>query len=183
MKYIQVLIILFVTIAIVTSVNAQRADSLQAPPKPLSDSLPVKNTVYCSFGGGGVFFSLNYERHLIVHHQYTWGVKGGLATSFSSVLFPSEFSIPLGSYFLYGKKNSHLDLSFSLTSYLLQQYDHNKDENYKELKLLCTPSVAYRYQKKSGGFTARFGFSPIIYFNSIRHSVMPWIDISIGWTF
>lgn len=143
----------------------------------------AKNAAYASAGGAGIYFSLLYERQLFIKEKYSVGIKGGFGTSFSSVLFPQEFNIPLGVFFLYGKKNSHLDISLNGSNYLLDQYDPQKDKNFKELKLLFVPSVAYRFQYPEGGFMARFGFSPIINFNSVTNSISPWIDISVGWAF
>jgi len=142
-----------------------------------------KNSVYASAGGAGIYFSLIYERRLLLKEKYSVGIKGGIGTSFSSVLFPQEFNFPLGAFFLYGKRNNHLDISLNVSNYLLEQYDPQKDQNIKELKLLFVPSVSYRFQKPKGGFMARLGFSPIINFNSVTSSISPWIDISVGWAF
>lgn len=143
----------------------------------------AKNAAYASAGGAGIYFSLIYERQLFLKEKYSAGIKGGIGTSFSSVLFPQEFNFPLGVYFLYGKRNNHLDISLNVSNYLLEQYDPQKDQNTKELKLLFVPSVAYRYQKPGGGFMARVGFSPIMNFNSVTSSISPWVDISVGWAF
>jgi len=148
-----------------------------------NNSVIAKNNVYASLGGPGIYFSLIYERIVLNDKKFSLGIKGGIGTGLSSVLFPDEFNFPIGVYFLYGKRNSHLDLSMNVTSYLLQQYDYTKDNNYKELRLLVVPSVSYRYQKPEGGFLLRAGFSPIININSITNSFVPWIDISIGWSF
>lgn len=143
----------------------------------------VQNHTYFSFGGAGVYYSLIYERQLIYRNSYSAGVKAGIGTDFSPASFPDEFNIPVGGYFLYGKRNSHLDVSFCFTNYFLQQYDYDDDRNYNEYKLLLVPSIAYRYQKNSGGFLARIGFSTVFYFNDVSNTVSPWIDVSLGWSF
>jgi len=141
------------------------------------------NSVYFSVGGAGIYNSLNYERTLVFTDKYSAGVKIGIGSSFSPALFPNEFTIPVGGYFLFGKRNSHFDLSLCATNYFLEQYDYSLNKNYKELKLLFVPSVAYRYQKSKGGFIGRIGFSPIINFNKNRNPASPWLDVSLGWAF
>lgn len=141
------------------------------------------NSVYFSIGGAGIYNSLNYERTFVYTNKYSAGVKVGIGSSFSPALFPNEFMIPVGGYFLFGKKNSHIDLSFCATNYFLEQYDYSDDKNYKELKLLLVPSVAYRFQKSRGGLIGRIGFSPIINFNKKRNPGSPWLDVSLGWAF
>jgi len=111
------------------------------------------------------------------------GVKGGVGTSFSSVLFPTEFNFPVGAYFLYGKKKSHLDVSLNFTTYLLQHYDYENDTENKQVKVLYVPSISYRYQKPEGGFVARIGFCPILYFNEVSTTISPWMEASFGWAF
>jgi hypothetical protein len=143
----------------------------------------AKNATYISGGGAGIYFSVIFERQIFLHDKYSAGVKGGVGTSFSAVLFPQEFNFPIGVFFLYGKRNNHLDISLNLSNYLLEQYDPQKDQNSRELKLLFIPSLSYRFQKPKGGFLARVGFSPIINFNSVTNSVSPWLDISVGWAF
>jgi hypothetical protein len=143
----------------------------------------VKNTAYFSFGGPAIYYSLNYERHLVVKEKYSLGLKAGFGTNFSPVAFPDEFSIPLGVYFLYGKKKGHLDVSFNITNYFLQQYDYDSGAYSKELHLLYVPSIAYRFQKPEGGLMFRAGLSSIININPVTDSFVPWIDISVGWAF
>ena len=146
-------------------------------------SFETKNTIYASFGGAGIFFSAIYERCLIIKKPYQLGVKGGIGSSFSSVLFPHEFNFPAGIFFLYGKRNNHLDISVNVTSYILEQYTYADDKTSKELKLLYVPSVCYRYQKPKGSFVGRIGISPVIHFNAVTNSFTPWIDVSLGWAF
>lgn len=141
------------------------------------------NSVYFSVGGAGIYNSLNYERTLIFTDKYSAGVKIGVGSSFSAVLFPNEFTVPVGAYFLFGKNNSHIDFSFCATNYILEQYNYSDNKNYKELKLLLVPSLAYRYKKSEGGFIGRIGFSPIINIDKKRNPAAPWFDVSIGWAF
>ena len=156
----------------------------RAKSSPVMASDPVtKNAVYFSFGGAGFYYSINYERQFVVGKNYYLGVKGGIGTSFSSVLFPHEFSIPTGIFFLYGKNRSHLDISMNLSGYFLEQYDYFEDRHYKKLSLLFVPSVVYRYQKPGGGFMGRAGISPVINVNKVSNSFTPWIDLSLGWAF
>jgi hypothetical protein len=173
MKRILIVLIIF---SLFAHVKAQVTETGNTSPK-------VKNTVYASVGGPGIYFSLLYERQLYIRNKYSLGVKGGIGTAFSSVLFPHEFNFPIGVFFLYGKRNSRLDISLNMTNYLLEQYDYQKDQNTKELKLLLVPSVAYRFQKPDGGLVVRAGFSPVVNINSTTNTISPWFDIGVGWAF
>lgn len=141
------------------------------------------NSVYLSFGGPAIYFSLIYERQLLIEKNYSFGVKGGIGSTFSSVLFPHEFSLPVGAFFLYGKRKHHLDLSFSVSNYLIEQYEYLENETRRELKLLLVPSAGYRFQDKEGGLILRAGISPLINFNFMTDTFTPWVDLSVGWSF
>ena len=158
------------------SLNAREMETGNTPPE-------ARNAISISYGGGGMYFSLIYERHLIRKESYNIGVKGGMGTSFSSVLFPGEYNISVAAFFLYGKRMHHLDFSANVTGYFLNQYNYTEDETNKELRLLYIPSICYRYQKQEGGFVARAGISPIFNFNAVTNSFTPWVDVSVGWAF
>lgn len=143
----------------------------------------VKNTLLFSYGGPGIYFSAVYERHVMAKESYSAGLKAGIGTSFSAVLFPYELSLPFGAFFLYGGRNHHLDLSLNATAYILDQYNFQNNSNNKEVRFLYIPSLAYRFCKPSGGFTARLGVSPVINVNRITNTFAPWIDAGIGWSF
>ena len=143
----------------------------------------VKNSMYASFGGAGIFYSLNYERNLYSSDKFAVGARVGFGTSLSPVIFSSEFNMPIGINALYGKKNSHIELSFCTTNYLLEQYDYEFNDETKELKNLLVPSLCYRFQKKQGGLVIRAGLSALINLNSTTKTYSPWIDLGIGWAF
>lgn len=170
------IILIIVLLHIYISGIAQEADIENTP-------VEAKNAVNISYGGAGIFFSAIYERHVIAGQGYNFGIKGGIGSSFSAALFPHEFSFPVGAFFLYGKGRHHLDVSMNVTSYLLEQYSYVEDKTNKELRLLYVPSVCYRFQKPEGGFTGRFGISPVININGVTNSFMPWVDVSLGWAF
>ncbi len=170
-----ILLLIIITGLSVTA-GAQSTDNTELRDK-------AKNGIHLSYGGSGIYFSTMYERHIITKEAWNAGLKAGIGSSFSSVLFPYEFSIPAGAFFLYGKGNHHLDLSANITAYLMDQYDYPKDRSYKEVRFLLAPSLAYRYQKPAGGFIGRFGVSPVFNFNKVKNSFAPWVDLSIGWGF
>lgn len=157
-------------------VRGQDAEAGHGSPAP-------RNALYVSLGGAGIYYSIVYERQVIRKNDYQVGIKGGVGTSFSSALFPTEFNFPVGAFFLYGKRHSHLDVSINFTNYILDQYDYVQDRHSTELRVLYVPSVSYRYQKRDGGFVARAGFSTIIHFNPVTNTVAPWLDLSVGWAF
>jgi len=155
-----------------------RGQSVQEVP-----SSRAQNAIYGSFGGAGLFYSLTYERTVWTQNTFHAAVRGGVGASFSSVLFPHEFNIPLGVSFLYGKRKGHLDIGLSLSNYFLDQYDYASDKSSIEYRALYVPSVAYRYQKKDGGLLVRAGLCTVINPNPIATTYVPWIDLSLGWAF
>ncbi len=169
-----IVIVTFISLCI--SANAQDA--------PTEDnSIEAKNTISISFGGSGIFFSAIYERFVMIKEPYKIGVKGGIGSSLSTVLFPHEFNFSAGTSFLYGRHKHHLEIGTSVTSYILEQYNYAEAKTSHELKFLFVPSACYRYQNPQGGFVGRIGISPVIHFNSVTNSFTPWIDASLGWAF
>jgi hypothetical protein len=144
---------------------------------------PSHNAVLLSFGGGGVYASLAYERLLVILPAWSLGVKAGFGTTVSSAFSPPEISIPLGGYALYGKGNSKLDLGLSFTGYIMWQYDFEATGRYAELQPLIVPSVAYRFQKPEGGFIFRAGLCSMIHLNHLAPTYSPWIDLGVGYGF
>jgi len=175
-EWLKSLLMLIFLMGLFVISNAQEKEALERQTE-------AKNVLYLSYGGPGIYFSAMYERHLLIRRNYHIGVKGGIGSSFSAVIFPAEFNIPLGAFFVYGKRMHHIDLSANVTCYMLDQYNYTENKNSKELKFLFIPSIVYRYQKPTGGFTTRAGISPVIHLNSVSHSFMPWVDVGVGWAF
>ncbi len=143
----------------------------------------ARNSVQLSFGGAGVYFSVNYERLLWSSPAWNAAVKTGFGTSISPALSPPEFTVPLGGTVLYGKGNSKFDMGLSLTGYLMWQYDHEMEQRSMELRPLIIPSLAYRFQKSEGGFMFRAGLSSLIHINGISTTFAPWVDLGVGYAF
>lgn len=154
----------------------------QSEPK-IGGSDKVDNHVMLSLGGAGLYYSLSFERDLYRTAKMTFGGKAGLGTSLSSVIFPNEFNIPLGIYGRYGESAHKLELSLSGTLYFLSQYDYQEDKTSKEVRMPLIPSLAYRYGKTEGGPVVRLAFTPIINFNPTYTTLMPWGEISVGYSF
>ncbi len=143
----------------------------------------ARNTISASFGGAGIYYALNYERLLVQHRKIGIGASTGIGTDFSSALFGREFSLPVGAFILYGKKNGRLELGAGLANYFLKQYDYGEDRHETAYRALFVPSIGYRYQKRTGGFMVKAGFSPVINLGKASQSAMPWFDLGIGWVF
>ncbi len=112
---------------------------------------------------------------------YRITVKNDIGNSLLSILFPHEFNFSAGVSFLYGRHKQHLDISASVTSYILEQYNYTEAKTNHDFKFLFVSSVCYRYQNPQGGFVGRIGISPLMHFNSITISFTPWIDAGLGW--
>ena len=76
----------------------------------IADTPVARNSIYASFGGAGIYYAINYERQLFQHRDICIGARAGFGIDFSSALFGKEFSIPIGAFFLYGKRNGRLEL-------------------------------------------------------------------------
>jgi hypothetical protein len=50
-------------------------------------------------------------------------------------------------------------------------------------RAIFVPAVSYRFQKPEGGIMAKFGISPLIYFNRINTTISPWVELGVGWSF
>lgn len=143
----------------------------------------AKNSLLLTFGGAGIYTSVIYERKLYQINNIRSGVRAGIGLSPFALTSFEDFNIPVGIYALYGKNKHHIDLSFSLSNYFINQYNFTTETDSKEYKVLLIPSLAWRYQKPEGGVIFKAGISPIISLNKIKSNTSPWIELAVGWAF
>lgn len=147
------------------------------------ESSPAKNSVFTSFGGASVYYSVNYERLVYEIGDFDFAARAGVGTSFSSVLYPSDINFPFGISVSYGKKGHKISGGLSSAIHLLDQYDFEEDSESVESRLLFSPSLGYKFRPSDGGMFINAGFTPLVYFNSISTTASPWIQVGVGWTF
>ena len=137
------------------------------------------NSVYCELGGNGLYYSINYERLILKSKIANYGLRGGIAfftinTNRDLLSFPFEFNI------IFGQNKSHIEFAPGYTLI----HEHQVDEkNWGSILFL---RLGYRYQKGSGGFVFRAGFTPytdflIDYWDTPQLSL--WFGISAGYSF
>jgi hypothetical protein len=154
--------------------SGQHPEAVHAPPH---------NAVMAALGGSGIYTSIIYERILIQHGVYQFGAKAGFGISPFKLTFPDKFNVPVGIFLIYGKKNHHPEIGIAVTSSFTSQYDLEKKSTTMQYRAIFVPAVSYRFQKPEGGFMAKFGISPLIYFNRIKTTVSPWVELGVGWSF
>lgn len=90
---------------------------------------------------------------------------------------------PVTVNYLPGERNSHLELGAGLVPVIVtfngQVLFFGNRVRGKEIAILETVTIGYRYQPTSGGFVLRIGFTPL--FN--LEKILPWGGISIGVAF
>ena len=143
----------------------------------------ARNSLLAGFGGSGIYTSIMYERSIIQTGRFQFGAKGGVGFSPLKLSFPREWNFPVGIFLIYGENNHHPDLSLNVASLFIQQYDLETGVTFGEYNALFIPTLAYRFQKPTGGVTLKFGLSPVFYFNSVRTSIVPWFELGAGWSF
>lgn len=146
-------------------------------------SKKASNAIYIEIGGPAVIYSLNYDR--IIHECSAWSVGsrvgiGLVSSSFDNTRLVAE---------VYGlkKSNNHanrfleLGLGFMYRSpRVLTETPTIKDNP----ALGLSPRIGLRWQKPTGGWVTRVGFTPVISKQSGEAiKFAPWAGLSIGRSF
>ncbi|QIP11909.1 hypothetical protein G8759_04310 [Spirosoma aureum] len=166
----QILILLYVCLPLIG--QAQKADK--------KSSFRSRNTIYLEGLGSGGFYSINYERLLLLKEKQAYGFRVGTSYFGHS---PGNL-ILIGELFtLVGKGNHHGDFGIGLTGVTRNNIESAPFGLRKNL-LLAVPRLSYRYQKPTGGLLLRAGYTPIIELNRhITNPFGPWFGLAIGYGF
>jgi hypothetical protein len=110
-----------------------------------NDSIIKRNTIYIEIGGQGIFGSLNYDRLFRVKKKVKTSFSCGVATfgNYTANNYDEYWGIPLSYNFLFGKRNSHLELGIGFTVFAevyLDLYNYNTIH-----KLHSTASILYKF--------------------------------------
>ena len=145
-------------------------------------------------GGNGVFYSLNYDRMLVVKEKWKVAGRAGISYFNDHIFFKETnprnlYTFPLEVSYLRGKQNHYLELGLGITPGF-ESYPESSFENENKPETPFTVRIGYRYQKRQGGFFLKTGFTPFftIYSKSERQqhnskgNLMPFLGLALGYT-
>ena len=145
-----------------------------------------KNTVSLELAGSGLFYSVNYDRLIVIDEKIRFSATTSIwylpkIEQLSD--FQSFAGINLSFNTLIGKKTHFAELGFGLS------YINMKQENGKMYHTTYLPiRIGYRYQKDEGGLFGRVSFMPL--FENYQHVdvqvlavITPYFALAIGYTF
>ena len=133
-----------------------------------------KNNIQFELLGTGGLYSVNYERFLVNRNRFKTSVQLGISPMFRTSW--NGLSIPISITELFSFKKHHLELGIGIAPNFVSHENHGNS-----WESLLNGRVGYRFQKPSGRFVFRAGYTPFLYFpdNKFIH----WGGISIGYSF
>jgi hypothetical protein len=148
---------------------------------------PFKGTIaFVELVGHNLTYSINAERSLKQIEDLKLGVRLGFGG------IPDEYGAVLGVTGFTGNRNGHLDFGVALSYvYGAQSYQNSGESKVLSSTIFFVPSLGYRYQKSSGGFFFKVGFTPLFKLKDIKEEfsseifwkVLPSAGISFGYYF
>ncbi len=143
----------------------------------------ARNTVFIELlGNAGLgLYSVNYDR--IVYHKAQFGlsIRGGFSLMPTSNRSIFVLTFPILVNLIHGKKNNHFEFGFGCT------FQPVVGAKSPVNRYPLTANISYRYQKPSGGFFFKVGYTPVYYYededdatNIISRCL---IGISFGYSF
>ena len=141
-----------------------------------------KNTIYAELLGQGALWSINYERMFEVNDFVSQSASVGLTTNrnlrdlfFDQSFFDFgnnyNFGTPIAYRLIFGKRNSHLELGIGLTGFYFKGAGSYHDgfcmsysSDIRRFNSYIVPTIAYRFQKKTGGVFFKVVYSPMLSF-------------------
>jgi len=128
------------------------------------------HSVYLEIGGSSLFYSLNYDYTLRITNGLNLAVGSGFAYSPRSMADYQgyTFVIAPACNLLFGYSSHHAETGLALLSWGTVE------------STFLSARIGYRYQRPSGGFLFRIGYTPIF---DGYDGFMPWAGVSFGYTF
>ena len=178
-----------------------------------------KNTIYAELLGQGALWSINYERMFEIDDFVSQSASVGITTnrnlsdffldqSFFNFGNNYNFGTPIAYRLIFGKKNSHLELGIGLTGFYFKGAGSYHDgfcisysSDIRRFNSYIVPTIAYRFQQKTGGVFFKVSYSPqfsfyqtdnLIYiggrtnknnFFEKSENRLLWPGLSLGYTF
>ncbi len=163
--------LLFVLIVISLSVLAQESKD--------QTSTERAKSVYAEIGGNGLFLSANYDFRF-AKKQDGFGARAGVGFIPDVGFGGSAVTFPLGVNYLLGKRSSYLEAGLGVTIANFTDSDLFGDLLEGQTSAAFVPSLGYRYQPLSKGFTGRIFVSPFIF---TEGGAEFWAGLSAGYKF
>ncbi|QDK81118.1 hypothetical protein EXU85_21875 [Spirosoma sp. KCTC 42546] len=144
------------------------------------DLFRSRNTIYVEGLGSGGFYSVNYERLLLLKEKQAYGFRVGISYFGNS---PTNLTLTGELFALIGKGSHHGDFGIGITGVTRGNIEASPISLRKNL-LVAVPRLSYRYQKPTGGLMLRTGFTPIIELSGETIDRFgPWLGLAIGHSF
>ena len=158
-------------------IYAQQTAAIDSTAKAASE--PARNALYVELGGAGVFYSINYDRHLVGRLH----LRGGYATLSNNYWLNGRVHmVPVQLTFVSNATHG-LELGAGATfvkdngaSGLELDSKHETSDS----EIAASFVVGYRYQPIENGFLFRIGFTPFVGSNG---RFIPSGGISFGYAF
>jgi hypothetical protein len=153
--------------------------------KPAEDQSTMRNLVFVEVGGNGLLCTVNYDRRLTEHFAVRIGV-GRLPEG--AYPFPGEqpamaggpvTGIPMLVSFVSGESRHRLELGVGVTIFHVGSGGPGRSGMAAHYVSVPTAFIGYRFVPREGGFTYRFGFTPLLG----SRAVLPWAGLSFGYLF
>jgi hypothetical protein len=142
------------------------------------DQKPIRNAVYLELGGNATFYSLNYDRNILIQDRHHLGARLGVSYFGGD---SSMTSLPLSFNYLYGPKRDFLEVGFGPT------FAFFSPQNLRVAAFFGT--LGYRHQDfTKAAWLWRITFNPFIAEYSSDKGYLNWVwmpfgGISIGYSF
>lgn len=140
------------------------------------------NAIYMEVLGKGGYGSVNYERMFAACYGLRPGIRIGLGSynirDFKGALNP-DLIIPVSLNIRYGTTHS-LEFGAGQTFSSIVQADPDGWQPKRVSRLSAGFMLGYRYQKVSGGFVLRAGYTPVWEF---YRRFVHWGGVSFGYAF
>jgi len=181
--------------------------------------IPKKNLISIEALGQGGLWSINYERMFEINDLVSQSVSVGftasnpgvdllLKHSFFNIGNKYNFGSPIAYRLIFGKRNSHLELGIGLTGLYFKGAGWYHDgfctsysSDIRKFNSYIVPTIAYRFQQKTGGVFFKVSYSPMFsfyqtynlkyiggrtnknkFFDKFDNQIL-WPGLSIGYTF
>ena len=145
-----------------------------------------KNSVSFELAGAGLFYSVNYDRLILVDEKIRFSITTGFwyIPQIETISdFQSFAGATIGFNTLFGKKTHFAEFGFGFS------YINMRQENGHMFHTTYIPvRIGYRYQKDEGGLFLRASFMPIFEnYQNIDVKVLavftPYLALAVGYSF
>lgn len=147
---------------------------------PKTDSpFNARNTIYVEGLGSGGFYSVNYERLVLLKTTHAFGYRVG-ASYYG--MQPNKANVIGEAVALLGTGKHHADFGLGVTA--TKESWGERMPGVRPWDLYAVPRASYRYQKPTGGLMLRAGFTPTFKLtraNASNHG--PWYGLAVGYSF